>query len=72
MSAITAALQLLEAAQPSHWADDPVGWATHKLDDHLWSIQRDIAQSVVTNPRTAVKACHGLGKSYLASRIALW
>lgn len=56
---------LLERLNPtqSPWVTDPVGWATTKLDDHLWSTQRDIAQSVVDNPRTAVKACHGPGKA---------
>ena len=49
---------------------DPVGWAHDRLGVHLWSKQRQIAQSVVDNKRTAVKSCHDAGKSFLAATIA--
>lgn len=64
--------ELDRETQALRWATNPVGWVTERLGDHLWSAQRTVAQSVVDNPRTAVKACHGPGKSFLASRIALW
>jgi hypothetical protein len=35
-------------------------------------MQREIAASVRDNRRTAVQACHGPGKSFLADRIACW
>lgn len=51
---------------------DPVEWANKKLGLFLWSKQREIAQSVKDNPRTAVKSCHDAGKSFIASVIAAW
>lgn len=57
---------------PNAYTADPAGWVEAKLGERLWSIQRDIACSVVENSFTAVPSCHGAGKSYLASRIALW
>jgi hypothetical protein len=54
------------------YAEDPVGWVREKLGEHLWSKQRDIANSVVTHRKTAVKSCHDAGKSFIASRIAQW
>lgn len=51
---------------------DPVEWARRKLGLHLWSKQRDIASSVKANRRTAVKSCHDVGKSFIASAIAAW
>lgn len=40
--------------------------------DRLWSMQRDIIRATLTQPRVAVKACHGCGKTYLAARIAIY
>jgi hypothetical protein len=57
---------------PSPYIADPAGWVRHHLGEHLWSKQRDIAQSVVDHRRTAVKSCHDAGKSFIASRIAAW
>lgn len=51
---------------------DPVDWVQSELDEHVWSKQRDIARSVVRNRRTMVPACHGPGKSFIASRVAGW
>lgn len=53
-------------------SDDPVAWATDRAKVHLWSRQREIAQSVVANKRTAVQSAHGLGKSFLAATLAAW
>jgi hypothetical protein len=61
-----------EPTPPDPYESDPVGWAQDKLGLHLWSKQRDIAQSVVDNRRTAVKSCHDSGKSFIASVIAAW
>lgn len=52
--------------------DDPVEWARARAHIHLWSIQREIAQSIVENRRTAVHAAHGVGKSFLAATLAAW
>ncbi|NEA21609.1 LAGLIDADG family homing endonuclease [Actinomadura bangladeshensis] len=54
----------------SPYLGNPVGWMTEKLGAHLWSKQREIADSVVANKRTAVKSCHNAGKSWIAAQIA--
>jgi hypothetical protein len=51
--------------------DGPL-WVHDRLDEFLWSTQREIMASVRDNRYTAVKACHGPGKSRVASRIAAW
>jgi hypothetical protein len=67
-----AALEHVLPKPPSPYLTDPVGWVQTELGEHLWSKQRAIAESVVTNRRTAVKSCHNAGKSWIASRIAAW
>lgn len=37
-----------------------------------WSIQREILESVRDNKRTAVRSCHGSGKTAIAARCVLW
>lgn len=65
---------LLAQADPreSIWAQDPVGFVSEKLSEHLWSKQREIIESVRDNRRTAAKSCHEVGKSFVASRTAAW
>ena len=58
--------------EPSPYLRDPIAWAHDKLGAHLWSKQREIAESVVVNRRTAVKSCHGAGKSWTAGMLAAW
>jgi len=58
--------------QDDPYAADPVGWARDILGVHLWSKQREVAESVRDNPRTAVKAGHGVGKTFVAAVILLW
>ncbi len=52
--------------------NDPVAWGEYMIGAHLWSKQRDVMQSVVTNKSTAVKAAHGVSKSYTAGFLACW
>jgi hypothetical protein len=47
-------------------------WAKDVLGIHLWSKQREVAESVLVHKRTAVKSCHNAGKSKLAAIIACW
>ncbi|RXS84235.1 hypothetical protein EST92_11800 [Streptomyces sp. TM32] len=54
------------------YARDPVKWARDKLGEHLWSKQVEIAQSVRDHRLTAVRSCHGVGKSWTASRLTAW
>jgi hypothetical protein len=58
--------------KPNPFVGDPVSWIDDKLGEFLWSIQREIAQSVVENRYTGVQSCHDSGKSFIASRLACW
>lgn len=49
---------------------DPTQWARDELGEHFWSLQREIARSVMECRETLVPSCHGAGKTYLASRLA--
>ncbi len=46
---------------------EPEFWAKERLGDTLWSKQVEILRSVRDNRRTAVKSCHEIGKSFIAS-----
>lgn len=51
---------------------DPVAFARTFLGFKPWSKQREIMRSVRDNPRTAVRSCHGSGKTKTAANIAAW
>ena len=51
---------------------DPVWWVREFLGEEPWGKQREILESLVDNPVTAVRSCHGIGKSWVASRAVLW
>jgi hypothetical protein len=51
---------------------NPADWIHTALGEHLWSKQRVVAKSVQRKRFTAVRSCHGTGKSYLASRLVAW
>lgn len=67
------ALTLLEADNTArrHVRDGAL-WVTDRLGEHLWSMQVQAMESVRDHRFTAIKACHGPGKSRLASRVAAW
>lgn len=52
--------------------EDPVWWIQTVLGDTLWGKQQEIAMSLVSTERVAVPASFGVGKTFLAARIALW
>lgn len=58
--------------KPNPYADDPVAWVEDRLDEHVWSKQRDILRSLVEQRRTIVHSCNSAGKSYIASRAGCW
>ena len=60
-----------EAVSGQH-ASDPWAWARDRLGVHLWSKQVEIAESVRDHRQTAVKSCHGVGKSFLAAQLVAW
>jgi hypothetical protein len=58
--------------EPAPYMDDPVGWIEDVCGEFVWSKQREICESVRDNKYTAVKACHGPGKSFIGARIGCW
>jgi len=54
------------------WADDPVGFIRDVLGETTWSKQREVLLSLITHERTAVPSAHGVGKTHIAARAALW
>ncbi len=69
MEGVTAQ-QALEARLQSQ--RDPLWWLQNILGVEPWGLQRQIVESIRDNPRTAVRACHGAGKSWLAACSVLW
>ncbi|MCU1494853.1 MAG: hypothetical protein JWO62_2617 [Acidimicrobiaceae bacterium] len=71
-----AELQRLKAEQKRQrsekYASDPVGFITDRLGEIAWSKQAEIIESVRDHRRTAVRSCHAIGKSHIASRTAAW
>lgn len=61
-----------DAATAEDYRRDPALWSHDKLGEHLWSAQVRIAESVRDHRLTAVQSSHGVGKSFLASRVASW
>ena len=51
--------------------EDPVRFIEVVLGADLWDGQREIVRSVFDNPRTAVKASHATGKTFVAAQIVL-
>lgn len=67
-----AAAHFRARAEGYRWRNDPVGWAKKFIGQTLWSKQRDIADSIVNNKRTAVKSGHGVGKTHIAAILTQW
>lgn len=59
-------------SRKAEYLEDPALWAKEVLGKHMWSKQREVAQSVVKNTHTAVVSCNGAGKSGLAGMLAVW
>jgi hypothetical protein len=51
---------------------DPVAFCRERLRFEPWSKQAEILESVRDHSRTAVRSCHGAGKTATAARCALW
>lgn len=54
------------------YQNNPVGYAFDVLGATLWSTQQQIANSVRDNRRTAVKAGHAVGKTFLLGTVTQW
>ncbi len=51
---------------------DPVLFATHFLGVDLWPGESDILRSIKSSSKTAVRACHGVGKTFTLAVATLW
>jgi ribosomal protein S27AE len=51
---------------------DPIQFAQVMLGQDLWRVQQRILEAVARYPRTAVKACHASGKTFIAAASVLW
>jgi phage terminase large subunit len=60
------------ARRVGHYRSDPVHFVNRILGQELWSKQREVLHSVRDNQRTAVAACHGPGKTFVAACAVLW
>jgi hypothetical protein len=58
--------------KPSVYTSEPATWIRERCNAHVWSKQEEVCQSVVDHKYTAVKACHGPGKSFIAGKLACW
>jgi hypothetical protein len=54
------------------WRRNPVKWLEERAHTETWSKQRDIFQSIVDHPKTAVHSSHSIGKSFSGANIACW
>ena len=64
-------MMLAEQVQTAIQAD-PVTFCRNVLQYDPWSKQREIIESVRDNQRTAVRSCHGSGKTATAARVVAW
>jgi hypothetical protein len=56
----------------SRWRAEPAGWVRERLGEHVWSKQDEIMSALTSQRRVAVRSCHGVGKSHIASRAVAW
>lgn len=61
-----------QAWRSETYFNDPVAWAKDVAGVHLWSKQREIAYSILDNKNVAVKAGHGVGKSFMMAVLICW
>lgn len=70
LAAFDAGLRRLEHDENRRsWRGDPVAWVRERLGEHAWSKQAEVLRSVAAHKLTAVQSSHGVGKSFIASRI---
>lgn len=61
-----------EAIIASRYQQDPVFFVEHALGHMTWGKQREILRSVAQNERTAVRASHGVSKTFTAAEVCVW
>jgi hypothetical protein len=52
--------------------EDPTRFARKWLQADTWGVQEGILQSIANGSKTAVKACHSSGKTFIAAAAVLW
>lgn len=57
---------------PDPYLNDPAGWVAATTGEYLWSKQLEVASALAQHRKVAVKAGHGVGKSWLAGRAVAW
>jgi hypothetical protein len=75
MIAEKAITELARRSQSDRYFSHPELWAREMLgedDGTLWSKQIEIGNSIVNQKSTAVKAGHGVGKSFLVAVLTCW
>lgn len=71
--AVTGVMKDLQGrSRDDRYRDNPVLWAEEVLKVQLWSKQKEILMSLVTNKKTAVKSCHSIGKTFISAVAACW
>ena len=63
---------MVQAELMRRYRADPVFFVEHALGHMTWSKQREILKSVHDNEKTAVRASHGVSKTYTAAEAAAW
>jgi hypothetical protein len=60
------------AGRTEKYGAHPVRWVEERLNQTVWSKQREILNAVRDHRRVAVRSGHGVGKSWTAALIACW
>jgi phage terminase large subunit len=65
-------LSAQQKALARRMVSDPVLFANHVLGAQFWERQVEILRSIQKCRRTAIRSCHGSGKTYVLAVAALW
>lgn len=71
MSGIDSTLPLAAGTEFDCWQMDPIGFHREVLGREPWGAQARILEAVRDHPRTAVRSCHGAGKSWTAAGVVV-
>lgn len=64
--------EMRRRSQDDRYKNDPVLWIEEVLGKTTWSKQREVAESVRKNQRTAVRSCNNAGKTAIAGMLGAW
>src|SRR5438067_11488507 len=69
---LRAELEEVKAKHAERVRNDPVRFVNQRLNEKLWSKQREILTSIKDNRLTTVRSCHASGKSWTVARAVAW